>query len=65
VDNTPETSGLDTSMLIAMSIGLGSVAVVLAGVAMYLLLNSHGLFTKARYRSNHSTTEVEVEPVEL
>jgi hypothetical protein len=51
-------------MLMALSIGLGSVATVLAGVALYLLLNSQGIFTKARYRSNHNTAEPEVEPVE-
>ena len=45
-------------MLIGFSIGLGSLALVLAGVAGYLLLHKQGLFTKPRYRTQRNEIEI-------
>ncbi|MDP4688993.1 MAG: hypothetical protein NWP37_04315 [Pontimonas sp.] len=47
-----------------MSIGLGSLAVLLAGIAVYLLLQNQNAFTKAKYRSNHTTSAPEEEQLE-
>jgi len=64
VDTAPEASEIDSSFLITLSIGLGSLAVLLAGAAVYLLLQNQGAFTKAKYRSNHATAVPEEEPLE-
>jgi hypothetical protein len=58
VDATSEESGLETSMLIGFSIGLGSLALVLAGVAVSLLLHKQGVLTKPRYRTPRDEVEV-------
>jgi len=62
VESTPEVSEIDSSFLITLSIGLGSLAILLAGAAVYLLLQNQGAFTKAKYRSNHATAASEEEP---
>lgn len=64
MDSAPEPSGFDSSVLVALSIGLGSMAALLAGIALYLLLKNQGAFQKARYRSNHSITEHEADLLE-
>jgi len=64
VDTAPGTSEIDSSLLISLSIGLGSLAVLLAGVAAYLLLQNQSTFTKAKYRSNHATAAPEEEQLE-
>lgn len=58
MDATSEESGLETSMLIGFSIGLGSLALVLTGVAVYLLLHKEGVLTKPRYRTSRDEVEV-------
>lgn len=58
MDAPSEESSLETSMLIGFSIGLGSLAVVLAGVALYLLLHKQGVLTKPRYRTQREEVEV-------
>ncbi|MEK9600017.1 MAG: hypothetical protein VW032_04890 [Pontimonas sp.] len=45
-------------MLIGFSIGLGSLAQVLAGVAVSLLLHKQGVLTKPRYRTPRDEVEV-------
>ena len=45
-------------MLIGFSIGLGSLALVLAGVAVSLLLYKQGVLTKPRYRTPRDEVEV-------
>lgn len=62
MDTAPEASEIDSSLLITLSIGLGSFAVLLAGLALYLLLQNQGVFTKAKYRSNHIAAAPEEEP---
>ena len=64
MDNPPDDAGFDSSLLIVFSIGLGSVALVLAVVATYLLVNRQGAFTKTRYRSNRVSPESLVESPE-
>jgi hypothetical protein len=64
VDTAPGTSEIDSSLLISVSIGLGSLAVLLAGIAVYLLLQNQNAFTKAKYRSNHTTSAPEEEHLE-
>lgn len=58
MDAPSEESSFETSMLTGFSIGLGSLAVVLAGVAVYLLLHKQGLFTKPRYRTQRNEIEI-------
>ncbi|MDA8862868.1 hypothetical protein N9H87_01425 [Pontimonas sp.] len=55
MDTAPGASEIDPSLLISVGIGLGSLAVLLAGVAVYLLLQNQSAFTKSKYRSNHDT----------
>ena len=64
MDTAPGTSEIDSSLLISVSIGLGSLAVLLAGVAVYLLLQNQSAFTKSKYRSNHETAAPEEEQLE-
>jgi hypothetical protein len=64
VDTAPGPSEIDSSLLISLSIGLGSLAVLLAGVAAYLLPKNQSAFTKAKYRSNHATATPEEEQPE-
>lgn len=64
MDTAPGPSEIDWSLLISLGIGLGSLAVLLAGVAAYLLLKKQSAFTKAKYRSNHATTAPEEEQLE-
>jgi hypothetical protein len=64
VDTAPGTSEIDLSLLISVSIGLGSLAVLLAGIAAYLLLQNQNAFTKSKYRSNYTTSAPEEEQLE-
>ena len=62
--NASDASEVDSSVLITLSMGLGSLAVLPAGVAVYLLLQNHGALTKRKYRRNHATVAREEEPLE-
>ena len=52
---------MEASLLVSLSLGLGSLALVLAGVAVFLLLRGNGYFIKAKYRSNRVGAESHLE----
>jgi len=61
VDSPSEPAAVDSSLLISLSLGLGSLALVLAGAAVFLLLRGSDYFMKAKYRSNRVSAESHLE----
>lgn len=55
---------MDSSLLMALSVGLGLLAVILAGVAGFLILQNQGYLTKSRYRSTRVASDEKLEPLE-
>ncbi|MDA0289462.1 MAG: hypothetical protein O2828_02515 [Actinomycetota bacterium] len=64
MDSPSEPAAVESSFLFFLSLGLGSLALVLAGVAVFLLLRGHDYFKKARYRSNRVSAESNLETPE-
>jgi hypothetical protein len=64
VESSPESTETAPSLLLSWSIGLGSLALVLAVVAVVLLLKNQGTFTHAKYRSNRETFSVDADSTE-
>jgi hypothetical protein len=52
---------VETSLLVSLSLGLGSLALVLAVVAVFLLLRGNDYFMKAHYRRNRVSAESKLE----
>jgi len=64
VDTPSESVAVDSSLLMSLSVGLGLLALILAGVAVFLFLQNQGYFTKSRYRSNRVSADAELETFE-
>jgi len=61
VDSSSEPAAVETSLLVSLSLGLGSLALVLAVVAVFLLLRGNDYFMKAHYRRNRVSAESKLE----
>ena len=59
--NADDPSGQEASLLLAVSLGLGLLALSLAIVSAVFLMKNQGFFEKAHYRSNRIEQDTEVE----
>jgi hypothetical protein len=64
VESSPEQTEVAYPVLLSLSVGVGSLALILAVVAVVLLLKNKGSYTQRRYRSNWESSGAEGDTVE-
>ena len=62
MDGDPESSAIDSALLMSFGVGLGFIALVLALVAGYLLLRGQDVLTRRKYRRTKELSDLESAP---